>query len=401
MSTVTDLIEGVSQPQYFANLRAKHLANGVPFDSYLDEENLGLSSTAILSQFLAALRGSNTDPTMLVGVSYVCASLFLQTASGKGLTALSLSQYQNTRQLASATQGIMRLIASPMSPTYNIVPGQLTVGSADNDLLTYTNLTGGTLLSGGFLDLTFRATSTGSIFNVANSQTMLLKTVLPGVVISNPIYPPQVTWITLAGTDDESDESLKNRDLNRWGTVGAECNAEALKYWGTLPPAGYTSSPVKYIRVLQNFIISTDRTGHCPNVVSIVLGNDTGALLPMDKTAVQGNYENPQKYGIGRKIYYLDMGFLTATIAGTVYIYKESGADPLFVKKQVEASLEDFELFISIGEIITVQKIGARMESANKLAIKEVVLTMPSATLVPSFTQKVKFTLGTINYVTV
>jgi len=95
------------------------------------------------------------------------------------------------------------------------------------------------------------------------------------------------------------------------------------------------------------------------------------------------------------------MTFLNATISGTVYIYKESGASPDLIKQQVEDSLADFQSFIQIGEVITLQKIGARMEDANKVAIKQVVLTSPIGTLSPSYTQKVRFIIGSILYVSV
>lgn len=401
MSTLTDLIQGVTQPQYFADLMAKHKTNGVPTDAWLSDENIGLALTLELSQLLAALRGSNTDPSKLAGVSYLAATLFLQFASGEGLTAFAKSQYGLDRIGSSPTQGRMRLVGSVNSPTYNIVPGQLIVGSTANAALTYTNVTGGTLPANGILDLVFRATASGARFNISNTQTMFIKTTLPGVSINNPIYPLSPSWITLAGTDEESDIALKNRCLSRWGTVGVECNAESLIYWATLPPVGYTTSPVKYVRILPNFISNGMVTGYWPGVVSVVLGNDGGALLPADKAAVISNFENPQKYGIGRQINYLDLTFLNVTLSGVVNIYKESGVDPLLIQQQVEDSIADFQSFLQIGEIVTVQKIGARMESANKLAIKEVIVSSPTATLVPSFTQKISFTIGTISYVLV
>lgn len=401
MSTITDLIAGITQPQYFTDLMAKHVANGVPTSSWLSNENIGLALTEELSQLMAALRGSNLDPTQLVGVSYLAASMFLQFASGNGLAALSKSQYQNDKFPAQTMQGIVRLLSSPAAPTYVIAPGDLFVGPTDDPTLLYTNITGGTLPINGTLDLTFRALSSGSKYNLANTRQLVLKTGLAGVSVSNPIYPLAVTWITLAGNEEESDQSLIQRDLARWGTVGAECNASALSYWATLPPVGYTASPVKYVRVLPNFIKNNLVTGYWPGIVSIVLGNDLGALNPTDKTAVEGNFENPQKYGIGRQILYLDMTFVNVTIAGTVYIYKESGADPVVIQQQVEASLTDFQLFLQIGEIVTVQKIAARMEDGNKIAIREVKLTSPSATIDPGYTGKIRFVLGAISYLLV
>lgn len=95
------------------------------------------------------------------------------------------------------------------------------------------------------------------------------------------------------------------------------------------------------------------------------------------------------------------MSFLSITIDAVVYIYKESGADPLDIKRKVEASLTDFQLFLQIAEIVTVQKIGARMEDADKISIKEVRVLSPSATIIPGYTEKVVFSIGTISYLSV
>lgn len=392
MSTLSDLIKGVTQPEYFKDLMDRHRANGVPIDSWLSTTNVGLALTEETSQLLASLRED---------ISFLAAAMFLQYATGDGLTLFSKSQYQNDRLPASPTEGIMRLLSAVSAPTYNIAVGQLIVGSSSDPAITFTNITGGTLLPNSFLDLQFRATEAGTKFNLSNSQPIVFKTALPGVSISNPIYPLSVTWITKQGTNEESDESLIQRNISRWGTIGAECNTQALIYFATLPPSGYTTSPVKYVRVLSNFISNTTVTGYWPGCVTIVLGNDLGPLAPADKLAVEANFENPQKYGIGRQIYYQDMTFLNATISGTVYIYKESGASPDLIKQQVEDSLADFQSFIQIGEVITLQKIGARMEDANKVAIKQVVLTSPIGTLSPSYTQKVRFIIGSILYVSV
>ena len=208
MSTLSDLIKGVTQPEYFKDLMDRHRANGVPIDSWLSTTNVGLALTEETSQLLASLRED---------ISFLAAAMFLQYATGDGLTLFSKSQYQNDRLPASPTEGIMRLLSAVSAPTYNIAVGQLIVGSSSDPAITFTNITGGTLLPNSFLDLQFRATEAGTKFNLSNSQPIVFKTALPGVSISNPIYPLSVTWITKQGTNEESDESLIQRNISRWG----------------------------------------------------------------------------------------------------------------------------------------------------------------------------------------
>ena len=67
------------------------------------------------------------------------------------------------------------------------------------------------------------------------------------------------------------------------GTIGAECNEEAMIYFALLPPAGYTASPVKYVQVMSDWL----HTQYWPGAVTVVVGSDTGPLPLIDLTAVQ------------------------------------------------------------------------------------------------------------------
>lgn len=397
MATLSDIIRGVTEPQYEKQLMDELRSRGVPVDSWLDTSNIGLSLTKWTSAALAELRGSSLDPATYQGVTYLAQSAFLQYASGAGLTALSESQYQNTRQLASTTQGTIWLIASITASPQNILPGKLIIGSTLDPKLTYTNVTGGPIAPGGILDLVFRATVAGAKFNVSNTHPMVLKTPLPGISVSTPLYPPGVSWITSSGSDEESDAQLKKRDIYRWSTIGAGANAEALKYGVLLPPPGYLATPVKNVRVLENFAVNSLGTGQWPNCATIVIGGDTGALVPADKAAVIANFYATTKIPIGVHVYFVDMSVLTVLLSLNIDVYKESGVTADTITTQVTDSIADFESFIELGEIITPQKIGARAEDGNKIAIKNVSVVSPATTITPTYNQKIKFQILSIN----
>ena len=397
MATITDIIRGVTAPEYEKLIINELRARGVPVDSWLDTSNIGLALTQWMSVLLAELRGSSLDPATYQGVTYLAQSAFLQFATGDGLTALSESQYQNIRQGMSTTQGTVRLVAAVSASPQNIQPGKLIIGSTLNPKLTYKNVTGGPIAPGGFVDLVFRASEGGAKFNVSNTHPMVLKTPLPGINVSSPIYPPGVTWITTFGTDEETDTQLKKRDTYRWSTTGAGANADALKWWALYPPSGYTATPVKYVRVLPNFAVNALGTGYWPGCATIILGSDTGALLPADKAAVIANFSNPEKVPIGTKLYFEDMSILTVPLSLNIDVYKEAGVTADTITQQVTDSLANIESFIELGEIITPQKIGARAEDGNKVAIKNVTVLAPATTITPTYNQKIKFQVLAIN----
>jgi hypothetical protein len=287
----------------------------------------------------------------------------------------------------------VRLVSQGGSPVYNIIPGQITIGTQGDTAKQklYTNISGGILNASSYVDLDFRAMEPGSAYNISNNTAMDMKTSLAGVTVSTPDIYPLGSWKTQIGIDSEPDDKLKERCRARWGTIGAECNEEAMIYFALLPPAGYTASPVKYVRVMSDWL----QMQYWPGAVTVVVGSDAGALPIIDLNAVRANYENPQKYGIGRVLDVVNMNLKLVSITATVNVFSSSGASLTDIQAKVEASLADYETLLGIGEVLAPQKIGARMEDADKSAIRDVVLSSPNVMVEPLFYEKIKFDLGT------
>ena len=399
MATLEDLLKPIEQPAYLAALLAAHRANGVPVDQWLSSLNLGMSTSEILAFFLSDHRQTQIN---------VASGMFLERASGDALTLLAASTFQLDRQPAQFTRGTVRLVSSAGSPQHIILPGSLTIGvqgEFTNQRL-YTNITGGTLpFNGGFVDLDFVAFQPGANYNVPNSTPMDLKTSLVGTSVSNPIYPLTPDWIYQYGTDSEPDESLKARCRTRWSTVGAAASVQALEYWARAVPAGYTASPVTQIRVLGDFRSDNTYTGEYPHVATVVVGQDggSGSLSPSDLAAVQANFDSPPKYGIGGKVYLKNMEFLDVSLTATIFVYQEIKLATSVIDGLIRESLADFQRQLIPGEAVYPQKIAARMEDANKLAIRNVVLTAPAAVIEPLFYQRARIVIppGGFTYVLV
>ena len=398
MTTINDLLaesdEATLQAKFLAEMLDAHKANGVPVDAWQSTLNTGFSQTQSNALLFANQRQAITE---------AARSMYLNSAAGDGLTLLGRSEFSLERLPAQSVKGIVRLISSATAPLYNFVPGQITIGTQGDiaSQKTYTNITGGTLAPNNFLDLSFESTGTGASYNIPNSTPMDMKTSFVGVFVSNPIYPPAFSWITQIGTDQEDDARLKLRCNDRWGTIGAECNSEGIQYWGLEPPVGYVSSPVKFIRTLSNWIVTPTYTGYWPGLVTVVVGNDLGGLTPADLAAVKTNFENPQKYGIGRTIFVINMVPINLPVSANVFAYRSAGLTTAQILDLVSESLVKYQSFINIGDDVFPQKIGARIEDADKKVIRNVQVVSPIVVTEPLFYQRVILTPGVINVVLV
>lgn len=380
MATLADLIKEIPQGTYFTDAMGKHATNGVPTKSWLGIFNTGYSLTQIVSQFFYALRAS---------VAELARAQFLEYASGVGLTLLARSQYQLERIPSQFTKGTIRLTAVAAAPVHVIAAGDLTVSTRGPEGPTkryYSNTTGGTLNPGGTLDLTFCATQPGQEWNIPPNSPLDLNTSKVGVTASNPPVGLTGTWITQAGAPEEQDPRLKLRCVTRWGTLGRASNEDAFVYWALQIPNGYTSSPVAQVRVFAN------RLGGAQFVivgggVTIVVAGPAGALPQPDVDAVADIMESPlphlgvtlkKKYNLCGLCLVVSARNLTVPITGTVYVKRSANIAIAEVQGQVTASLTDFQASILIGQEIYTQKLGARIEDANKVAIRNVVLTAPA-----------------------
>lgn len=148
----------------------------------------------------------------------ISMQMFLQDANDAGLTSLVSSSYDLERQAAVPTQGQIFLSASAGVGPYTFAAGQLVVAD-DTFGYQYRNIAGGTLNVGSSSYVAFEADVSGSLRNVANNTITTFVQALAGVSVNNPPDPETGTWITQAGTDEESDAKLKARARSRWGTL--------------------------------------------------------------------------------------------------------------------------------------------------------------------------------------
>lgn len=149
-------------------------------------------------------------------VQQIARGGFLDLASGDWLTLLARSWFGVTRRPASYTYQTLRLSSSAAAPPYTIVPGQVwaSTSATPGQGYRFNNTTGGTLPSGGTLNVTIKAESPGAAYNAELHAVSVMVTSLPGVTCDN-------VAVVTEGLNEESDPELKARCRGRWPTLSA------------------------------------------------------------------------------------------------------------------------------------------------------------------------------------
>lgn len=204
----------------------------------------------------------------------IAESGFNDTAEGDFLTLLSDSHYDNQRNLAGFTEGLVTLTASADAPGPFTINAGDSVGSDEDNGFTYRNITAGTLVAGGTLQLTYKAEVAGSNRNVPNDKITILQTPLQGVTINNP-DPTTGTWITQDGVDEEQDPGLQERNRTKWATLSLFA-----------PEAAYINF-AREANVAVTKVLVDAQNPRGAFTIDVFIAGDSGALSPTVVQQVQ------------------------------------------------------------------------------------------------------------------
>lgn len=173
-------------------------------------------------------------------VQQIAAGVYLQTASGGWLDLVAGSQYGLTRNKATAARGFVLLTVVPGAGPYTFAPGQLVVSDGTYH---YANVTEATVTSDEPYSALVEAQEVGSGPNLSQTLgtiTQVTAGLVAGLSVSNPGLGGEVgTWLVQPGTDEETDEALRDRCRASWSTIGVCPTALSVQFWAT--SAGATS----------------------------------------------------------------------------------------------------------------------------------------------------------------
>lgn len=208
--------------------------------------------------------------------------------------------------------------------------------------------------------------------------------------------PQASTALQVAGQNTEQAVNLIPRCISKWDAteVGSGTD-DALYYWATLPPTGYTASPVSQCSVLT--ITKPDGTiagGYTTVLVSGPLGPLSGA----DLTAVQGNMVNPRKNAAFTILNVVNTVARNITVSATVTYLRSSKLVDDDITSAIAASLLVLQGLLSMGvQSINPSRISGFIVDAST-AITIVALSAPAAPVALAWNERAVFVIGTLTY---
>jgi uncharacterized phage protein gp47/JayE len=210
---------------------------------------------------------------------------FNPLSSGGWLDLLSESHYDNERFAAVKTRGYV--VLNDVAGTGPHVIGIDEVVVSDAEGRRYRNVTGGTLALNDIIQLEFEAEVAGADGNVDNNTIIVVVEGPPNVTCNNP-DPGSDLWITVEGSNEETDASLRERNATKWATLSVNGPAEAYVNW-----ARNASPAVTRVWV-------DDQNPQGPGTVDVYIAGVEGPVSGTVVTAVE-DYINGVTDQVGRK----------------------------------------------------------------------------------------------------
>jgi len=228
---------------------------------------------------------------------------FLSTAEDAWLDLLLQEVYDTQRVQGQIAKHQVVLTDSANSGPHAITPGQLVAGTATG--LRFSNSTGGNLLQGGTLTLTFDAEKRGTAYNVAIGAINTLLTSLPGVSITNTEVGSTGLSLLQQGVDRESNAAARARAQAQWGTLGTGAVEDAYRRW-----ASDASDQVTRVRVKPDPVTP----GNILLILAGPAGPVSGGVVATVEAAVQ------DKVVFGSVLTAQSAGSTAVAVSATVYV---------------------------------------------------------------------------------
>lgn len=280
----------------------------------------------------------------------------IDEAQGEWLALLADQFYDVQKKRATFTVGKLVFTDHGAGP-FTLSPGQFLGLSASGE--RFYNIAAFTLPLDGTVTIDIMAVSPGAASNVANGTIHTLVSVLAGVTIDNPAVGLTGTWITIQGTDDETDDSLRSR-----------CKAQFPAQGPGSPAEVYAAVAIKASTEVTR--VSAQPDGTVPGQVDIILAGPAGAVSGGAITAVQTAVDAECVPTTCSALCTSAVNDLIP-ITGTVYI---EAAKLAAASLQIVANIEAHFQTIAIGGVPYPSPIIDMIQKVD--GVRNVVLTAPT-----------------------
>jgi phage-related baseplate assembly protein len=295
---------------------------------------------------------AETEPRLFAdlwkAIGLIADSGFVRRAKGAWLDIAASEFFNETRKPAVATEGYATLTDTAVTGPHTINAGQFWVGNAGaarRFVVTGVGLSDastGTLSAGGTLRVKLRAETAGADWNVGVGAITDLVTVLAGVSVSNPSLDTG-TWITVQGADQENDEELAQRCIDKWSTLGAGADDGAYRYWSK------SSSPE---------ITRVNVYSPAGGSVRVVVGGATGPVSTDALAAAVALVEAKRPLGVPDVVTSNARARVTL-IQGT--LTPKPGKDGVAMKAAAQAAVEKLGRDTAFAELVSRERIIASL----------------------------------------
>lgn len=147
------------------------------------------------------------------------------TGATTWLDLLAAGFFNLARARSTPTIGVVRFIANGLALGGSFAANSVTVTDGGGHF--YKNLDAFTLAPNTSRNVRMVATVPGSASNVGNNSIFIIQPTIGGVLVGNPAQVGSTSWISVAGTDPERNETLIQRCRARWSTISAGGGAPA------------------------------------------------------------------------------------------------------------------------------------------------------------------------------
>jgi len=355
----------------------------------------------VIGLFVASSPGSAynlaTNATIELKTTYVGVSVALPASGlymapfGSGDAAVRVE----LAEIAGITEVVFRIVAlTPSKPDTTIVTNTVgTVMSIDVSMRT----------DGATMPLA----TANEVATVLAASSLFAGAEIPygttGMGVMSAVgldpMPLATTPIQVAGQNTELAVQLMPRCIAKWdATDVGNGTDDALYYWTTKAPAGYTASPVSQVQVLN--ITKPDGT-IAGGYVTILVSGLLGPLSADDLTAVRANMVNPRKNAAFTVLTVVNTVAHNITVTATVTYTLASKLVDADIASAIAASLLNLQSLLSMGvQTIDPSRIEGFIVAAST-AITVVVLSAPAAPVALAWNERAVFVMSAMVYVAV
>lgn len=349
--TLDELLTVKTTDQVLADLLLRLAAVGFPTMSW--------HATSVPYRLLRAFAGTYASFTELLVA--VTKGGLLQYSSGAWLTLLAYSVYGLTRNAARFTEGTLTISDLAGVGPVSIEAGQLRFATASGK--RYSNKAAFEIPLNSSVDFAVKAEIAGASMNVAPGEIVVMLTPLPGVGTATS-FNPSPTWITIQGSDEESDPLLRQRCQDQWATLGYGQNDQWWRYYArNAPNYGSEVTRVKVTAGAGDGTIEIVMAGP-----SGPLGSDTFNSVSLFLNAIKGNCEHVNAVNATSN---------AISIPGTVYVrdITESAA-----RSAIEESVDEYLASLNMGDTVYASQLLDAVQFSND-KVRNAILTVSDVVL--------------------